>query len=159
MQKALRIRKMVDPKLQGALLFRTLLYWVACVGVVLVLAALQVVWSGRDVEGSVLIGRAVMAFGPALIASFVVLPFIAFDALRFSNRFAGPMHRLRQQASRLAAGETVGPVTFREGDYWNELATSFNQIAAELAELREQSSREAPPESEARSLETSQFAS
>ncbi|MEM6331391.1 MAG: hypothetical protein AAF790_14250 [Planctomycetota bacterium] len=136
MRRANRFRLLIDPKLQGALLCRVVLYWCFCVFVVLVLAGLQTLWASPGADASVLLGRAVLAFGPALIASLIVLPVVLFDALRFSHRFAGPMHRLRGAAGRLADGESLPPVTFRKGDYWGELAEQFNRVSAEVDRLR-----------------------
>ena len=136
MQRTFRTRLLIDPKLQGALVCRVLLYWCLSIGVMMLLAGLQVVWRGPNVESGVALSRAVLAFGPALLASMVLLPFVAFDTLRFSHRFAGPMHRLRTEARRLADGETVEPVNIREKDYWGDLADEFNRVAEELNRLR-----------------------
>ena len=149
MKRKFRTRMMVDPKLQGALLVRTVMYWVLCVTVVMVLAGLQAVWSSNGAPGPVLLSRTVLAFGPALIASLLVLPMVAFDSVRFSNKFAGPMHRLKRLARDLADGKPVEPVNFREEDYWKELADQFNRLAEEVTLLRkerEAGGREEPVE-------------
>jgi hypothetical protein len=38
---------------------------------------------------------------------------------------------------RLVDGESVQPLNFRDGDYWIEMAETFNQIRDELIELRQ----------------------
>jgi len=127
---------LIDPKLQGSLICRVLLYWCLSVAIMMVLAGVQVVWRSPNIETGVALSRAVLAFGPALIASMVLLPFVAFDALRFSHRFAGPMHRLRNEARRLADGEQIRPVILRERDYWGDLADEFNRVAEQLNRYR-----------------------
>ena len=136
MKRRIRTRMLVDPKLQGALLCRTLLYWFLCVTAVLLLAGVQAIWSSQEVSTPLLVSRVALAGGPALIASLLVLPLVAFDSVRFSNKFTGPMHRLRRCASDLADGKAVDPVVFREGDYWEDLAVQFNRLASEISQLR-----------------------
>ncbi|MEM9185963.1 MAG: hypothetical protein AAGB00_05640 [Planctomycetota bacterium] len=138
MKRTFRTRLIVDGKVQGALLCRVLLYWCVCVAVVVMLAGFQAAWASRDAGWPLVLNRAMFAFGPSLIAALVLLPLLLFDATRFSLGFAGPMRRLRNEARRLADGEDVAPVTFRGGDYWNDLAGEFNRISDELRRLRAQ---------------------
>lgn len=135
-KKKLRLRLIVDGPLQGALVCRIVLYWCVTVAAMLVLAGLQVAWADPSTAFPVLLNRAAMAFGPALIAAVVLLPLVLLDAVRFSHRFAGPMTRLRNEAERLANGEKIAPIKFRDGDYWNDLAAEFNRMADQIAANR-----------------------
>lgn len=136
MPKHSRTKLLVDAPLQGALLCRVVMYWMVCLLVMLALVALQTAWSSEQVGWPVLSGRIAVAFGPAMIASLVLLPLVLFDALRFSHRFAGPLHRLTRELERLADGHTPGPVVFRKNDYWTGLATQFNRVTDEVHALR-----------------------
>ena len=49
-----------------------------------------------------------------------------------SNRFVGPIYRLRRSMRSLANGEEVDPVFLRDGDYWFDFAEDFNRVAAEM---------------------------
>ena len=69
-------------------------------------------------------------YAPALVVAALVLPLILFDVVRISNRFVGPVYRLRQSMRRLARGEEVQPIKFREGDFWQTFADEFNHILA-----------------------------
>ena len=71
-------------------------------------------------------------YGPGLIASFILLPMVVVDIIRLSNRFAGPLVRLRRAMRALARGEHVQPIYFREGDFWQEFANEFNGILARV---------------------------
>jgi hypothetical protein len=75
-------------------------------------------------------------YGPAMIASLVLLPLVIIDVLRVSNRFAGPLLRLRRSMRALARGEEVGPIEFRGGDFWREFAEEFNAVAIRMQEER-----------------------
>ncbi|MEM8866053.1 MAG: hypothetical protein AAGF31_10970 [Planctomycetota bacterium] len=136
MNRKFRTRLLVDTNLQGALLCRVMLYWCVCVGMMVMLAGLQAAWSNSDAGWPVVLNRAMLAFGPSLIAATVLLPVLLFDSLRFSIRFAGPMKRLRNEARRLADGQDVAPIKFRDGDYWGDLADEFNRLSEELRRLR-----------------------
>ena len=68
-------------------------------------------------------------FGPALVASFILLPLVVYDIIRTSNRFTGPLLRLRRSMRALAAGEQVKEIRFRDGDFWQDLAEDFNAVA------------------------------
>jgi hypothetical protein len=73
-------------------------------------------------------------YGPALVASLVLLPVVLMDVLRVSNRFVGPIMRLRTALSTLASGQPGKPLNFRDDDFWRELATDFNRVAARIAQ-------------------------
>jgi hypothetical protein len=64
---------------------------------------------------------------PVLIISLALLPVFLLDAAKLSNRFAGPMIRIRRALSSVLAGDKVEPVKFRENDFWRSLADDFNQ--------------------------------
>jgi len=71
-----------------------------------------------------------------MLASALILPAILLDFLRLSHRWVGPIFRLRASLQALNRGETVKPIAFRDGDFWQELAGEFNQAAEELQRLR-----------------------
>ena len=75
-------------------------------------------------------------YGSALVASFLLLPIVLVDIVRLSNRFAGPLVRLRRSMRALARGEVVQPIHFRGSDFWQEFADEFNAIAARLQDDR-----------------------
>jgi hypothetical protein len=64
-----------------------------------------------------------------LAASLILLPIVMIDVVRMSNRFVGPVVRLRGALNELAETGHTGPVVFRDNDYWHELAVDFNRVA------------------------------
>jgi len=130
--KFVRKQIFVDPKVQGALVFRVIAYWTVCL---LTISTMVLCWR-------MLTGPARLPFshlddmwfqlGPALIASFMILPLVIYDIVKISNRFTGPLLRLRRTMRALAAGEQVKPIHFREGDFWKDLAQDFNAVAARV---------------------------
>ena len=120
----------VDPKVQGALVSRVALYWLLClVTVGLMLLCWRI--ATEPIELFYTHFRQLWLFyGPAAIASFLLLPLVMLDVIRLSNRFTGPVVRLRRAMRALARGEHVQPIEFREGDFWQEFAAEFNALAA-----------------------------
>ncbi len=127
MKPAKRTQLWVDSKVQGGLLMRVVLYWLLMEFLMGALAASQVALTA---------GQALYAFGPALVSSFILLPLVMFDVVRFSHRFAGPMGRLRREVKQIADGEPTEPIRFREGDFWYDLANEINRLGEEVKELR-----------------------
>lgn len=130
--KYVRKHLFIDPKVQGALVVRVALYWVVCL---ITMTLMLLCWR-------ILTGPARMFYthfddmwffyGPAVVASFLLLPLVIVDIVRLSNRFAGPMLRLRRSMRNLARGEHVHPIKFRDGDFWHDFAEEFNTLAARL---------------------------
>jgi hypothetical protein len=122
----------VDNKVQGALVTRAISYWFMCL---LTVALMLLCWR-------VLTGPARLFyrhlddmwfhFGPALVASLILLPIIVVDIIRLSNRFAGPMLRMRRAMQNLAQGERVPPLQFRDNDFWKDFAEDFNALLARV---------------------------
>ena len=67
-------------------------------------------------------GRDGVYCGPVVIVSLLLLPLVIFDMIRFSNRFVGPLLRLRRSMRQLARGQRVEPLKFRSNDLWQDLA-------------------------------------
>ena len=72
--------------------------------------------------------------GVILLALF---PAFMLDTIRFSNRFVGPIARLRRHLRQLGNGET-DRCQFRENDYWAEMAGEFNDVAVLVETQREE---------------------
>ncbi len=137
-----RKRLFVDPHVQGALILRVVGYWFYCL---LTMATALLVL--RVFTGPARIFDWKMAdfwhwYGPAAVASLLLLIVVVIDAIRMSNRFVGPLYRVRREMQRLAAGEAAEPVRFRDGDYWQEFADEFNAVAQRM-ELLEAQARQA----------------
>ena len=135
-----RSRLFIEPRMQGLLVFKILLYWVNGFLTIGLLLAAWSVFTDMPATSSELITNMWKSVGPALFASIFLMPLIVLDCIRWSNRYAGPMVRLHQSMAKLADGQTVEPLKFRDGDLWSEMANEFNRIAARL---EEQSPREA----------------
>lgn len=141
-ERLTRRQLFVDPEVQGALVARAIIYWIVCT---LSIALLLLCW--RVLTGPVRpiwfhLENMWFFHGPALIASLLVLPVAIMDMIRVSNRFAGPMTRLRHGMRALAKGRKVSPMEFRKDDFWYEFAEEFNAVVREVEELRQREQEE-----------------
>lgn len=151
-QRRLRI---VDGRLQGQLLRQVCWHW----SLFLLIAATLTVGLGlltSDPHRS--LSNQLWQIGATHMLPFLVLltllPYFLVDTVRLSNRFAGPVRRLRTGLEALADRDQVSPLVFREGDFWVSTAVAYNAVAerqqamqtrikqleAELEQVREQSS-------------------
>ncbi len=129
MKNRMRKHLFIDPKVQGALASRTVLYWVVCVGAIFLMLLCWRILTGPARMFHMHLDDMWFFYGPPLIASFLLLPMVIVDIIRLSNRFAGPMVRMRHAMRELARGEPVGEIHFREGDFWHDFAEEFNELA------------------------------
>jgi hypothetical protein len=128
----------VDPKVQGALLLRAIGYWFFCLLTMALTLLLWQLFTGPARLFYLHFDDMLYWYGPAAVASLLVLPLVIIDCVRLSNRFAGPLYRLRREMRRLGAGETVKPIHFRDGDFWLEFADEFNAVAKRVEQLNKQ---------------------
>ncbi|GAA5506613.1 hypothetical protein [Novipirellula caenicola] len=134
-----------DPHVQGAILRRVALYAFAAILYYSVVFCCTVFLSDRDGTST---DRMIECLDDAITwipGLFVILPIAAYDLLATTNRFAGPICRLRGELQRLIAGESPRPLNFREHDHWSEIAELFNEVRAELLVLREESKNPSGP--------------
>ncbi len=132
----IRRRYFIDKKVQGALLIRTVWYWGFCL---LTIGIMLAIWRSFTGPAQVFYDHfhdIYYRYGPALIASILLLPIVVLDVIRLSNRFAGPVYRLRDVLQRVARGEKVEPIQFRDDDFWKEIADDFNAIVDRLNDPR-----------------------
>lgn len=138
MRLTTRRRYFVDEQVQGGLLLRAVAHWFVLLSgaSVIMLVAYAVHQPDRTLAEHC---QTVLArWGVVALATLVLLPLVLYDLVVVSNRFVGPVFRLRKALRALAAGQHVAPLQFRENDYWRGLADEFNGIAAYVDELKEQ---------------------
>jgi hypothetical protein len=133
MDKNRRSRVMVN-QFQGKLLWRFVMYWLIYqVTMWNFLFCWQLVGEGlgNPLEQYF---RFVGQNYPALFCLAVLVPFFAWDAMRFTHRVAGPIYRFRRTIQAITAGEPVRRVKLRNGDQLNEVADDINEMLDALEE-------------------------
>jgi hypothetical protein len=133
----LRQELLIDANVQGSLLCRMALYSAGCgVYFIVILLFTESMGNPNEAISDTLLRclEEALYWIPGLM---LLLPVVAYDLLRVSNRFTGPMFRLKREMHRLVLGESVHRLSFRADDYWIEMADLFNSLRDELLELRQ----------------------
>ena len=133
MRSEKRQRLYIDGSVQGTLLKRILLYWGSFLLLTMALSwslSFVVHWFVLQMPPSTpLLLRAFwISQWTTVLAFAATLPAVIYDSLRVSHRFAGPFLRLKRAVKQLADGETVQPLHFRDGDFWQDVADDFNRV-------------------------------
>lgn len=74
---------------------------------------------------------------PVFLAGMALLPFAIYDVIKFSNRFVGPIYRIRQELKSFSAGKELRKITFREKDFWTDLSDGLNGLTERIQELEQ----------------------
>ena len=126
----------IDNGLQAVLLRRLTLYSIAALVYFVVILAIDI-WVQQPeltpIEFLWGFFDEAIYWAPGLLA---LIPVLAYDLLRLTNRFAGPVFSLQREMAQLAAGKDVAPISFRDEDHWHPIAESFNEIREELSRYR-----------------------
>ena len=124
-----RTRVFLDPKVQGSLILKVVQYWCLCLVTVVFFRYCCHLFPLDPSDNSLAIVKVLKEMWLVMLASLFVLPVVIIDVVRWSNKFAGPAHRLHKALGELATGRDVTKLTFRTGDFWQEAADAFNSIA------------------------------
>lgn len=136
-----RKQNYVDNHVQGSLLRRIMAHWaifffVAGVAVIL----LQTLLGNPE---TALLDRLNQQLGEFVFFAIVMVamfPAFMLDTIRFSNRFVGPIGRLRRHLRQLADGDT-SQCAFRGNDFWKDLAEEYNLVANLVDEQQQEIER------------------
>jgi hypothetical protein len=121
---------LVDPTVQWAIGRRVILHWMLfAVCLIAVNVMLRTILTMTDMPFGEAIRTAAMHQVSVIIVMAVMLPMFVLDTMKLSNRFAGPMYRLRNALVKIPTGEPMKALTFRTGDFWSEVAEDFNCVA------------------------------
>ena len=138
MARIQRKQNFVDKHVQGALLRRIFVHWLIFFVVVTMSVVMLQAMLGNPAYS--LMSRLKHEMGEFVFMGVILLalfPAFMLDTIRFSNRFVGPIARLRRHLRQLGSGET-DRCQFRENDYWAEMASEFNDVAELVDTQREE---------------------
>lgn len=139
-----RKQLLVDGRVQGGLAAKLVFYWFCMLLAVLLIGFCWrlLTGPGGDARHQLLaVGRQLI---PVLIGSLLLLPMLIVDALRWSNRYAGPALRIRTALKTLAQGQQIQPILLRKDDFWSDAAEALNQLAQRSGQLSQQRDENEP---------------
>jgi len=124
-----RKRNLVDFEVQTSLLRRMALQWVLFVVInALALYGWTFLLSGAEDQVGSHMAQFLQHYMPFLLVSLALLPVFLLDAAKLSNRFVGPILRVRRALAEAASGKELKPIVFRENDFWQSLADDLNCV-------------------------------
>jgi len=127
-----RQQLLIDNDVQIDLVWQTVRFWLLCVISTGLFLCVGIALFGEERTAMAVVNELFFKYGPAAVASIIVMPLVLMDIFRHSNRFAGPIYRLRTVLRQLAEGERVAHIKFRDDDYWQEVAEDFNLVLDRL---------------------------
>jgi len=138
MAKRKRKRLYVDRLVQGAILVRVFCYGMLCL--LFATVPLSIVRTLMEPDRLLLdhFFDVCQQHWPILATLSALLPFVLYDVLKLSHRFAGPIFRVQNDLDRFARGEEIATMRFRDNDFWQDLGTKVDQLVrrCEAAESR-----------------------
>ena len=133
-----RKQNFVDADVQGGLIRRILFHWfmffvVTAVAVI----SLKTLLGDPSASLSIRFQQELGEIALLAVIFIAISPFFILDTLRFSNRFVGPVCRLRRHLQELGSDGETKDIEFRDNDFWQEIAGEFNEVNR-LARQRQQ---------------------
>ena len=124
-----RKKNLVDPEVQGGILRKIAVHWVL---LFVCNAMAMVIWirlfEQPDADWGQTFGDTLRRFLPFFIITVALIPAFVWDTIKLTNRFAGPILRLRSALADASQGRAVTPLHFRTNDFWQEIASNFNAV-------------------------------
>ncbi len=76
-----------------------------------------------------------------LLTACATVAILVSAGLHLSNRIAGPIYRAKKYLADLKSGEKVGQLSFRQKDYFQELAVSINEALQHSADAEQEKTK------------------
>ncbi len=129
MSKFKRSKVYIDKKVQGALARRVMMHWFGFFAAsLLCLFGLQYFMGDPTLSFMGHLEAVWNQYAFFVLLMVAMIPTFIYDTMKLSNRFAGPILRLRNSMKELAEGKEVKEIKFRENDFWLDLSDDFNRV-------------------------------
>jgi hypothetical protein len=133
MTSGARGRLYVDKDVQRALLWQLFRHWALFVTVLMgMLLAIEALNANPQPTWGGFFRAAWQRHAPLLLVVATLFPVFAYDSIKLSHRFVGPILRLRGAMRQAALGQPVKNLQFRKEDFWQDMACSFNALIERL---------------------------
>ena len=137
-EKADREHWFIDSTVQLAIFKRMFIYWIGC----LLLFTLPIAILRSSFGAGPFLDEIVSVWKthwPMIFTVLTFLPFVFYDVLKFSNRFVGPVYRLRRELEDFRRSGKVKKIRkFRDTDFWHDLYEGVNHLVDRIEELESQ---------------------
>ena len=124
-----RKQNYIDASVQGGLIRRILVHWVMFLVVTAVtILSLKTLLGDPSQSFNVRFQQQLSELVLLVIIFIAIFPAFMLDTIRFSNRFVGPITRLRKHLRELGENGQTTDIKFRDNDFWQEIADEFNAV-------------------------------
>ncbi len=131
-----RRRQLVYPRIQLALALQAIRIWALFLFTMFgLLCGLEYFNNGAQESMGNCALKMWERHGPALVVILFLLPAIIYDSIKLSNRFVGPLMRLRTAMQAIASGQAVEPLKCRRKDCAEDFFNAFNEMLDKLKQL------------------------
>lgn len=132
---------LVDREVQTAIVLRSMVHYVVFIAVAFLFAgSLQALVEHPCNSFSELMRYVVSRNALSLLVGVSLMPVFVYDTIRATNRFAGPISRLRGALRAIGKGERAQLMQLRRDDFWQDLATEWNKAVEKLHQSSSQQS-------------------
>ena len=124
-----RTKALVDPEVQGGVLRKIAIHWIVfffCNTIALVIWIR--LFEQPDMPWGKTFVDTMRRFLPFFVITAALIPAFVWDTLKLTNRFAGPITRVRATLEDLKEGKHVEHLKFRGSDFWKQIATDLNAV-------------------------------
>lgn len=135
-----RTKFFVDKSVQGSIAKRVTIHWICFFAIMIALQVLTTWMVNPMSTRGELFKMVVQNNGLFLMAVVLLLPSFVFDTVKLSNRFAGPMVRLKNAFQEVAETGELKEIQFRDGDFWMDIAEKYNAMVRVVNEKQKSES-------------------
>ena len=136
MRNAKRSSLFINDQVQKRIFYRVGIYWVVSMVLLTIPVALtRTIFFDPNETFLFHIGAVMQENTTYYLLATLMLLFVLNDVAIFTNRFIGPIYRLRSDLASFHSGKKLRPIRFRDNDHWKDLAESVNQLVSRIQEL------------------------
>ncbi|GAB5403902.1 MAG: hypothetical protein Aurels2KO_21330 [Aureliella sp.] len=135
---AVRERLFIDKEVQGALVARVVIYWLAGIAYVILGSVGTNLYTSPNWTISQHFSHMLDTYWAWIPSALLILPLVIYDVVRLSNKFAGPIYRLRSHLQRSLDNPAPERVQFRGDDFWRDLADPVNELQRRIVKLQDE---------------------
>lgn len=137
MSKHLRLKKLINWTVQGPIVTRLMVHFLAynTATLFLLLVVYGVKSSLAVISDSPASAEPVTFWqqaSPVLICMLVMMPFMVWDLMQLTNRIAGPLYRFESLLKEFAKTGKLKPAVLRQGDLLTDYQNQFNEFVAAM---------------------------
>jgi hypothetical protein len=137
MAKHLRLKKLINWTVQGPIVIRLMIHFMAYnTATLLLLLVVYGVKSSLAVIADSPVSADPATFwqqaSPVVICMLVMMPFMVWDLMKLTNRIAGPLCRFESLLKEFGKTGKLKLAVLRQGDLLTDYQTQFNEFVAAM---------------------------